>query len=197
MVLSDFGRIGPEATLERFAQLALRAAPGSVLFTLRDYELPLGERVRLAHRLSLLALSAGQAFGLAERADVAQAVGARALHLPGEGISACDARAYLGPGVFLSRGSHDPNLEPEPELDARLLSPIFEARKGRPALGPSVLGPAKAACGARLALFALGGVEAGNAAACLLAGADGVAVIGAALRPDPEPLLRALGVLRG
>jgi thiamine monophosphate synthase len=39
-------------------------------------------------------------------------------------------------------------------------------------------------------------VDASNASACLAAGAAGVAVIGAALSSDPEPLLSALGILK-
>ncbi len=200
IVLSDFGRLGLERTLERFSALAFAATPGSVLILLRDYELPLATRLRISERLSVLTARAEQTFGLAERADLARAVGARALHLPGSGISARDARAYLGEAVFLSRGYHAPETEPEPEpepdLDACLLSPIFEPRKGRPALGVAALERTALLPGARPALFALGGVEAHNAAACLSAGAAGVAVIGAALRPDPEPLLRALGIRR-
>jgi thiamine monophosphate synthase len=43
-------------------------------------------------------------------------------------------------------------------------------------------------------LFALGGVDESNAAACLAAGADGIAVVGAALAPNPLPLLSALQI---
>jgi thiamine monophosphate synthase len=83
----------------------------------------------------------------------------------------------------------------EADLDAVLLSPIFEARKGRCALGVAALGRARDAHPGP-AWFGLGAVNAGNAAACLVAGAAGVAVIGAALEPDPQPLLEALGILR-
>ena len=101
----------------------------------------------------------------------------------------------MGADVALSRGCHDPNVAPEPELDALLLSPIFDARKGRPPLGVAALSTARAAYPVP-AWYALGGVDAENAAACLTAGAAGVAVIGAALSPDPEPLLSALGILK-
>lgn len=181
--------------LERFATLAARARAGSLQFTLRDYSLPLRARYLLAERLAELTTRTGQWFGIADRADLARAFNCRAFHLPENGIGAADARAYLGPAVLLSRGYHDPTAPVEPELDALLLSPIFEARKGRPALGTAALANARAAHPDRI-WFALGGVEAPNAAACLTAGAAGVAVIGAALSPDPEPLLSALGILR-
>ncbi|HEY0468713.1 MAG TPA: hypothetical protein VGC79_31180, partial [Polyangiaceae bacterium] len=72
---------------------------------------------------------------------------------------------------------------------------IFEARKGRPALGVGALESARAAHPGP-AWFALGAVVAQNAAECLAVGAAGVAVIGAALEADPELLLGALGILR-
>ena len=168
----------------------------SVLFVLRDYGLSLRERHTFGAQLATLAARTEQGFGVADRADLARAFGCVAFHLPGTGLTARDARGYLGPTVFLSRGSHDPEDELEPELDAALLSPIFEARKGRPALGIAGLSRAMRPAGTTPARYALGGIEAQQASACLAAGAAGVAVIGAALAADPEPLLRALGILR-
>jgi thiamine monophosphate synthase len=50
--------------------------------------------------------------------------------------------------------------------------------------------------GSSLALYALGGVSAGNARDCVDAGADGVAAIGAVLRGEGRALVRALGIER-
>ena len=197
IVFSDTSRAEPALLIERFARLAERALAASVLFVVRDYGVPVRERLALGQRLSELATSTGQHLGLAERADLARALRCAAFHLPGSGLRARDARHYLGPGVFLSRGAHELAIEPEPELDALLLSPIFEARKARPALGSQALARvARSLPRDAPALFALGGVNAQNAAACLAAGAAGVAVIGAALEPDSEPLLAALGIAR-
>jgi len=195
IVFTDTTRAAASRMLERFAALAERAEPQRVSFVLRDYGLPVRERLRLGERLAALSARAQQHFGIAERADLARALGCDAFHLPEAGLSAADARSYLGSAVWLSRGTHAPDAAVEPELDAVLLSPLFEARKGRPALGVAALERARRAQ-PRLAWFALGGVGASHAAACLAAGASGVAVIGAALAPDPEPLLGALGILR-
>jgi thiamine-phosphate pyrophosphorylase len=194
MVFTDTARAEPALMLSRFEALAQRAQARSVLLTLRDYTLATRARWALAERLRDLAERTQQGFGVADRADLARALGAHALHLPGTGFCASEARHYLGPEVFVSRGSHDPDDAPEPELDARLLSPIFAERKRRPALGVRAIERARHATPM---LLALGGVQAHNAAACLAAGAAGVAVIGAALALDPEPLLGALGILRG
>ncbi|HET7541390.1 MAG TPA: thiamine phosphate synthase [Polyangiaceae bacterium] len=195
IVFSDSTRAPVPLMLERFAALAERALAGTVQFTLRDYSLPVRQRWAVAERLAELSLRSGQWFAIAERADLARAFGCPAFHLPQSGLSAADARSYLGSHVVLSRGCHELARAVEPELDAVLLSPIFEARKGRSALGPGALASARAAQ-PRPAWFALGGVEPDNAAACLAAGAAGVAVIGAALAPDPEPLLLALQIQR-
>ena len=195
IVFTDTTRAPVASMLERFNALAERAEAGRVLFTLRDYALPVRERWALAERLAELTERTEQSFGIAERADLARAFGCSAFHLPQAGLRAADARGYLGSSVLLSRGSHDPVSAVELDLDAVLLSPIFEARKGRPALGVAAL---ERACAAhpQKAWFALGAVEASNAAACSSAGAAGVAVIGAALAADPTPLLGALGILR-
>ncbi|MEI9951413.1 MAG: thiamine phosphate synthase [Pseudomonadota bacterium] len=196
IVFTDTTRAAAATMLERFAALAERAQPAAVLFSLRDYLLPVRERWALGERLAELAARTQQRFGVAERADLARALCSSAFHLPQSGLRAADARDYLGSEIWLSRGCHDLTRAVEPELDAVLLSPIFEARKGRPALGVAALERARAAHPGR-AWFALGAVGAGNAAACVAAGAAGVAVIGAALDADPEPLLGALGILRG
>jgi len=195
VVFTDTARAPPALMLARFAALAARAEAGSVLFTLRDYTLPVRTRWELGQRLAELSARTQQSFGVAERTDLARGLGCTAFHLPQNGLSAADARGYLGSKVLLSRGCHDPASMVEADLDAVLLSPIFEARKGRSALGVAALGRARDAHPGP-AWFGLGAVNAGNAAVCLAAGAAGVAVIGAALEPDPEPLLEALGILR-
>lgn len=196
IVLSDTTRAPVEVVRQRFDALAQSATPGSVLFIVRDYGLSGRARLELAERVRTLARQSGQLFGVADRADLARALDADAVHLPEAGIGIADARRYLGPTVFISCACHDPSRAAELGADAVLLSPIFAARKGRPALGVAALAQARAqSAGSRVpALYALGAVDAENAGTCLAAGADGVAVIGAALSPNPEPLLRALKI---
>jgi thiamine-phosphate pyrophosphorylase len=196
IVFSDAKRADRALMLARFAELGRRARGGSVIFCLRDYELSARGRWDLASELSALCARCEQIFGVADRADLARAFRCGAFHLPERGLSPADARLYLGRSVFLSQACHDPSHSVAPELDARLLSPIFEQRKGRPALGLAALKRAGEANSGRPALFALGAVDASNAAACIAARAAGAAVIGAALVPDPAPLLEALAILR-
>jgi len=70
------------------------------------------------------------------------------------------------------------------------LSPIFRSAS-KPSYGP-LLGP-EALRGAPLPVLALGGVTTSNAAACVAAGAHGVAVMGEVMRaPDPAATVSAL-----
>jgi thiamine-phosphate pyrophosphorylase len=199
IVFSDTSRAGPELMLTRFAALARHAEPGTVLFTLRDYGLSVAARLSLGVQLRDLVTSSGQAFGVADRVDLARALEARAVHLPEAGLAELEVRRLLGPDIFVSRACHESQPAAEPSADALLLSPIFEARKGRAALGLSAL---QRLCRADLrgraapAVYGLGAVDAGNAASCMAAGAAGVAVIGAALAVDPAPLLEALEISR-
>lgn len=198
IVLSDTTRAPAAVLLQRYDALAQSATAGSVLFLVRDYGLSVRARLELAEPLRALARQSGQRFGVADRADLALALDADAVHLPESGVGIADARRYLGPTVFISRACHDPTRAAELAADAVLLSPIFAARKGRPPLGVAALAQTCALRGESKgpALYALGGVDADNAGACVSSGAQGVAVIGAVLSPEPERLLKALKISR-
>jgi thiamine-phosphate pyrophosphorylase len=186
IAISDVARFGEAHTLERTRWLARAAKPGSLAVLLRDHELGARRRWELGRRLRGELGAAGQALWVADRIDLALALEADGLHLGEQSVSVLDARR-LWTG-FVSVALHDPQA-PSAGADAVLLSPILAARKGRPALGVAALGRVR---GARV--FALGGVDAQGAAACLSAGAQGVAAIGAVFDADPALLLAALGI---
>jgi thiamine-phosphate pyrophosphorylase len=199
LIFSDLTRATRDAMLARFNTLAEAAQPRSVLFIVRDYTLSARARWALGVELAALARQTGQLFGVADRADLVRGLGAHALHLPEKGLSLEDARACVGADTFISRACHEPLRAAVVAADAVVLSPIFAPRKGRPALGLAGLErvrDARTKSQPTPALFALGAVAAENAAHCLAAGATGVAVIGAALEPDPAPLLKALEISR-
>ncbi len=197
IAFTDSTRGSRASLLERYSALAERAEPGSVLFVVRDYALGARERWLLARDLHALTRRTAQLLGFADRADIARALGADALHLPESGLLEDDARRAVTPGTFISRACHDPNAALDTTADAVLLSPIVEARKGRAALGVQTLARV---CAARTPssplVYALGGVSAESARACLDVGAAGIAVIGAALDQNPLPLLEALQISR-
>lgn len=186
-------------TLERFAELGRLAKPASVVFQLRDLELPARERLAFGEAIVRVARASEQLFVVNDRIDLAVLLGADGVHLGEAGVPTADARQSLGEGTLVSRACHDPVLAATLDADVVLLSPILEARKGRPALG---LGGLLEAHGRRSGranpplLFALGGVSAERASECLSAGADGVAVVGAVLLGQGPGLVRALGIER-
>jgi len=191
MVISDFAHRDRAVSLERMQRTCALARPGSVLLQLRDHELGVRERLELGRRMGDLARTHGQLFGVNDRLDLALLLEADAVHLGEGSVDVRDARALVG-DRFLSRACHRIDDLASRGEDAVVLSPIAEARHGRPALGVGVL----RVLGDRL-LFALGGVSAANAAELVTAGADGVAVMGAVLDvADSAPLVAALEIGR-
>jgi thiamine-phosphate pyrophosphorylase len=200
MVITD-QTVMPRPALEaRIEALCAAARPGRLLVQVRDGQEPARARLDLARALAGIAARHGQRCLVNDRCDLARLSGVAGVHLGEGGIATAEARRLLGADVFVSRAAHDP-ARLDLGADAVVLSPVVEPRKGRPALGPEGVQAARARLATgpqRVVLFALGGVTAASARVCLDAGADGVAVIGAALAvADPEPLLRALELLRG
>jgi thiamine-phosphate pyrophosphorylase len=172
----------------------LEAAPkGAVLVILRDKTLSFRARLGIVERLGPLVERTQQALAVAERLDLALAVGARAVHLPASGVPAEDARRLL-PSAFLSRALHEgvqlTNSE-QNALDAVVVSPLFAERKGRAPLGLAAVDRFRRAY-PRLALYGLGGVTVDNVESCFEAGLTGVAVQGAALSGDLSRLSELL-----
>lgn len=199
IAITDTRRATPAELEARAEALLACAIPGSVLVQLRDPELTTRERLALGRRLRALAARYEQAFAVNDRLDLAVVLKADAIHLGEQSVSTSDARRVLG-AAWISRACHEISALAALDADAALLSPVLAERKGAPALGLAALGAAaqRAKTGVRpKLLYALGGVTADSARACLEAGADGVAAIGAAFATeDPIPLLDALGIRR-
>ncbi len=162
---------------------------------IRERDLPAAELTELAGRLGALARAAGARMVLFGPPEAAVAAGLDAVHLrTGEDLAM--ARRVLGPGALVGVSVHD---RAEAVAAARagadyvLLGPAFPTAS-KPGYGPT-LGPAglAAATGLGLPVVAIGGIDAGNAGACLAAGAAGIAVMGGVMRaPDPGAAVRVL-----
>lgn len=165
---------------------AVASAPGFAV-QLRDPELPARALLALGARLR----EAGARLIVNDRLDLALALRAEGVHLGRRSVSVADARALLGPGVWICVACHDRDdalRAADAGADAVTLSPIFASPgKGRP-LGLAALRALSVALPPRLRILALGGIDEGNAAACLAAGAHGVALI----RADPRAVLDAI-----
>jgi thiamine-phosphate pyrophosphorylase len=199
MVISDTNVAAGGVLEGRVERVLALARAGSVVVQLRDLALPTRERFALGERLVSLCRHYGQWFVVNDRLDLAVLLGADGVHLGEGSVSPGEARALL-PDAFISHACHDLAGVVRPGSDAAVLSPICSPRKGNAALGLEVLSRAQALLeggDSTRALYALGGVDASNAAACIQNGATGVAAIGAVLDDsDPLPLVRALGIHR-
>ncbi|MGI9431959.1 MAG: thiamine phosphate synthase [Myxococcota bacterium] len=130
------------------------------------------------------------------RVDVALACGADGVHLGFDGMPVADARRCLGPDAWIGVSAHDPGevaAAGAAGADYAHLAPIhapLSKAASRVPLGPAAL---TEAARSRLPTLAQGGITPENAAACLLAGAAGVAVTGTLLQAaDPGAATRAL-----
>jgi thiamine-phosphate pyrophosphorylase len=199
LAMTDLDRLDAASSVDRFEALTRAAIPGSVAIELRDRRRPIPELLTLGQRLRTMTRESGQLFVVNDRLDLALLLEADGVHLGEASVRTRDARSLIG-GRFVIRACHRPERCAETDAEIVLLSPICEARKGNRALGLEALGEARKALqssGSSAQLFALGGVDAARASACMAAGAAGVAAIDSILcRGEGEPLLRALGIQR-
>ena len=164
-------------------------------FSLREKDLPAAERrVLLAELVAL-----GQRYDAAVMAhddiDAVEAVGAAGVHLP-RGSDPEAARRRLPQGLIgvSAHSAAEAAAQLRAGADYVTLSPIFltDSKPGYgPALGLDTLADvAQAVPGP---IIALAGIGPDNAAACLAAGARGIAVMGEIMRAaDPETTVRLL-----
>lgn len=198
IVITDVARYGPERTFERLLPLLAAAVSGSVMVQLRDRALSASERLALARELRKVTRSHGQLLCINDRLDLALVVGSDAVHLGEHSVTPVEARALVGSRFLITRACHDPDhLTRVSGAHACLLSPVFSARKGNPALGFGALERARQQLllnDAGQTLYALGGVDADAARRCVRLGV-GVAVVGAVFDAvEPSELLDALGI---
>lgn len=177
----------PEGVIRARLAALPASARGLVAVQLRDPELSGRALFDLGVRLRAAARAAGAALVVNDRLDLALALGAEGAHLGRRSVAVADARALLGRAAWISVACHavaEVVRAAEQGADAALLSPIFASPGKSAPLGVEALRRAREALAARglaLQLVALGGIDAGNAAACLAAGADAVAAIRADL----------------
>jgi thiamine-phosphate pyrophosphorylase len=197
IVITD-EHLASEAALEaRLERVVASARPRSVLVQLRHLSTTVRARRSFGEHLRALCTRHGQWLSVNDRVDLASVLRADGVHLGERSVTPTDARRLL-PRAFVSHACHDPEALERHSSDAVVLSPVVAPRKGRTALGMAGVRRARAvldAHGSPTLLYALGGVDASSAEECLANGANGVAVIGAALDGrDPAPLLRALAL---
>jgi len=164
---------------------------------LRERDLPAGELFRLATDLRALTARHGARLLINDRADVALAVGADGVHLPGAGLPPAVARRLLGPAGLLGVSTHsadEADAATAAGADFVVFGPVYETPSKRPYGPPKGLDGLAAACRrSRLPVLAIGGVTAPRVAEARASGAAGVAVIRALLEAeDPAAATKEL-----
>lgn len=165
-----------------------------VAVQLRDKDLPGAPLFDLAVKLRAVTRKLGVELWVNDRVDVAAAAGADGVHLGAGALGVDDVRAVAGT-LAIGVSTHDADeVSAAAAKGARFVvfGPVFDTMS-KPGASPRGLDGLAGVVALGVPVLALGGVDAGNARACLGAGAAGVACIRAVLAaPDPAVALSGL-----
>ena len=164
---------------------------------LRDKHATDGELVAVGRALGDLCREHGALFVLNDRPDLAVECGADGVHVGQDDATVDAVRALVGERLFVGVSTHSPEQVAAAEgsdADYFAVGPVHATptKPGRPAVGLELV--THAAAHARKPWFAIGGIDAGNAAAVVEAGARRLAVV-RAIRDAADPRAAA-GELR-
>jgi thiamine-phosphate pyrophosphorylase len=172
-------------------------AGGCHWFSLREKDLPAGDRRALLAALVEIGHRFGALVTAHEDTDAVLAVGADGVHLPG-GSDPHAARVLL-PGRLIGASAHSAAEAAallQAGADYVTVSPIFPTAS-KPGYGPAIGldGLARVVAATLGPVVALGGITLENAALCRAAGARGIAVMGEIMRAA-EPELTVARLIR-
>lgn len=169
-------------------------AGGVTMVQLRDDVTPTAEVVALARRLVGLLALGGVPLIINNRIEVAAATGAAGVHVGQADASPAEARRRLGPAAIVgcSITALDQVTATDPvQVDYLGVGPIFAtATKANAARPMGLDGLVSVKASTALPIVAIGGIDRTNAAAVIMAGADGIAVV-SAVCGAAEPLTAA------
>lgn len=176
-------------------------AGGCRWLSLREKDLAASDRLALLRNLIALGAQWGAQVGVHDDIAAAAEAGAAGVHLPASGVVP-EARRILGSTALIGQSAHSVEeviRAAEAGADYVTLSPIF-ATASKPGYGPplglSAFSLLRHRATRAIPVLALGGLDENNLAACLAAGAAGVAVMGSAMRAaDPQAFMA--GMLTG
>jgi thiamine-phosphate pyrophosphorylase len=153
--------------------------------------------VATARRYGAVCRAHGVPLILNDRPDLVAAASADGVHVGQDDMLVAQARGLVGPDRIVGLSTHSPaqvdGAAAQPEVDYIGVGPVHATptKPGRPAVGLDLV--RYAAAHAATPFFAIGGIDAANAAAVRAAGATRIAVVRAITEaPDPEAAARAL-----
>lgn len=180
--------------------LSQALAGGVDIIQLRDKNAPDGALRAAASVFRTAAAEHGALFFLNDRPDLAAAVGADGVHVGQDDMPVAEARSLAGEDALVGLSSHGPEqlaaalaTDGQARPDYISIGPVWETptKPGRPAAGLEYVRHA-AAAGSEpdMPWFAIGGIDAGNVAEVVDAGAERAVVV-RAIRDAENPRLAA------
>ena len=188
-------RLAGSRPLEEVVRAAVRG--GVTAVQLREKECGTAEFVELARKLKVLLAPMAIPLMVNDRVDVALASGADGVHIGQLDMAYGDVRRLVGPDAIIGLSvQNEEQAADAASLDVAYLgaSPIFPTPT-KSDTGPpcGIEGLSAMRRASRHVLVAIGGIDVGNAATVMGAGADGVAVVSAiCAASDPETAAREL-----
>ena len=175
----------------RLVEAALRG--GVDVVQLREKSLPRREVERAAQTFRRLCDTYSALFMVNDDPDLARICDADGVHVGQDDLPAAEARAALGPDAIIGLSTHSEEqlaASADAPVDYVSVGPIWETptKEGRPAVGLDLI--RYAATTAPHPFFAIGGIDAGNAAAVVDAGARRLCVV-RAIRDAEDPTVAA------
>lgn len=186
----------PGGDLEALLRAALSG--GADIVQLREKRLGRAEIERAAETFRRVCDTYSAPFIVNDDPELARACDADGVHLGQDDGSVAEARALLGPDALIGLSTHSEEqiaASAEADVDHISVGPIWETptKQGRPGVGLGLI--SHAAEHAPHPFFAIGGIDAGNAAEVVAAGASRLCVV-RAIRDAAEPMAAAEALRR-
>lgn len=192
--IADAEAVAPRPVSEAVAAMA---AVGVHWIQLRGKRLDDRTLYRQLEASCRVASREGVRLWIDDRADLAALLPVAGVHLGQADLTPGAGRRLLGEEIWIGRSTHDETQFREavedPAVDVVAFGPIFPTtgkERPDPVVGLELL--RRLAPTARKPIVAIGGIDESNLAAVLAAGADCVAVLGAACRDDVAASCRRL-----
>jgi thiamine-phosphate pyrophosphorylase len=181
----------PRGDLEALLRAALTG--GADIVQLREKLLDRGEIERAAQTFRRVADTYSALFILNDDPELARACDADGVHVGQDDVSAEQARELLGPDAIVGLSTHSEEqiaASAERPVDYISVGPIWETptKQGRPGVGLNLI--RHAAAQAPHPFFAIGGIDPGNAAEVVEAGAHRLCAV-RAIRDATDPAAAA------
>ena len=162
-------------------------AAGVTAVQLREKDLSGTELVELARPIAELCRNYEAKLFINTSTDIALEIGATGVHLPENAAPVTETKAHANNDLYVGCSVHSLDAAERREAEGAdfvTYSPIYPTTS-KPGYGPAVgiTSLAAVAEGVKLPVFALGGITPARVAACLTAGASGVAVMSGVMSP--------------